>query len=151
MSDEQAKPSESSEASAAPAASETPATPPPASRLPSYATKLSGMTDVKSGMTVKIHEKIKDVTAKGEERERIQIFEGTILRVRGAGKSKTIIVRKVTHGFGVEKIYPLNSPVVDKIELIKTAETRRAHLTYLSGRKKKSFRRNLKEKWEKKS
>lgn len=99
---------------------------------------------VKAGMTVRVHEKIKDVSPKGEERERIQIFEGIILAVRGAGVSRTMTVRKVTEGFGVEKIYPMNSPVVDKVELVKTAHTRRAKLWFLSD-KKYPFRRKLKE------
>ncbi len=97
-----------------------------------------------AGMTVRVHEKIKDVSPKGEERERIQIFEGIILAIRGSGVSRTMTVRKVTEGFGVEKIYPMFSPVVNKVELVKTAHVRRAKLWFLSD-KKYPFRRKLKE------
>lgn len=111
----------------------------PAQDKPSDARKL------RSGMTVRVHEKIKDVTAKGEERERIQIFEGLIIAIRGSGISKTVTVHKMSEGVGVEKIYPVNSPIVAKIEIVKQSKVRRAKLTYLTNTKKK-FRRTLKEK-----
>lgn len=98
-----------------------------------------------SGMTVRVHEKIKDITAKGEERERIQIFEGLIIAIRGSGISKTVTVHKMSEGVGVEKIYPVNSPIVAKIEIVKQSKVRRAKLTYLTNTKKK-FHRTLKEK-----
>lgn len=107
--------------------------------------KPSNAKNLRPGMTVKIHEKIKDVTAKGEERERIQIFEGLIISIRGSGISKTITVHKMSEGVGVEKIYPVNSPIVAKIEIVKQSKVRRAKLTYLTNTKKK-FRRALKEK-----
>jgi len=97
------------------------------------------------GMTVKVHEKIKDITSKGEERERIQIFEGLITAIRGVGITKTITVHKVSEGVGVEKIYPVKSPIVAEIEFVKQAKVRRAKLTYLTNTRKK-FRRALKEK-----
>lgn len=104
--------------------------------------------ELRSGMTVKVHEKIEDVTPKGEKRTRIQIFEGIILGIRGSGISRTMTVRKVSDGVGVEKIYPMSSPVVSKIELVKTAKVRRAKLNYLVDRKNR-FRRKLKEVWVK--
>lgn len=110
-----------------------------------YAAKLVGMDDLKSGYTVKVHELIKDVNAKGEERERVQIFEGLVLAVRGAGSSKSFtIYKKTTDGFGVEKIYPISSPVVSKIEFVKAAQVRRAKLHFMAD-PKKPFNRQLKE------
>lgn len=113
-----------------------------------FQAKLVGTQELKPGMTVRVHEKIKDISPKGEERERVQIFEGIIMSLRGAGVSRTMTVRKVSKGFGVEKIYPLNSPVVDKVELVKTAKVRRAKLWYLDNMKRR-FKRKLKETWVK--
>lgn len=96
------------------------------------------LNELKAGQTVRLHERISDVTSKGEERERTQIFEGIILGVRGSGKSKTLTIRKVSDGVAVEKIYPLHSPVIAKIELVKTDRVRRAKLTYLSKPKKRA-------------
>src|SRR3989339_1370520 len=102
-------------------------------------------TEVRAGQTVRIHERIKDITPKGEVRERIQIFEGIVLGIKGAGLSRTLTIRKISSGgFGVEKIYPVNSPVVSKIELVKTAKVRRAKLHYLLNLKER-FKRKLNE------
>jgi large subunit ribosomal protein L19 len=100
---------------------------------------------LRSGMTIQVHEKIKDVSPDGKERERVQVFEGIILGVRGAGLSRTMTVRKESDGYGVEKIYPVYSPVIDKIVLTKVAKTRRAKLAFLMNPKKR-FGRKLKEK-----
>ncbi len=100
--------------------------------------------DLKPGMTVRVHEKISDVSAKGEARERVQIYEGLILGLRGAGLSRTMTVRKNANGWGVHKIYPVRSPVVSKIELVKQAKVRRAKLSYIIDQKK-PFKRKLKE------
>lgn len=84
------------------------------------------------GMTVKVYEQIRDIDAKGKERERIQVFEGMVLaRKHGKESGATITVRKVSEGIGVEKIYPLNSPLVKKIEIVKEYQVRRAKLYYL--------------------
>lgn len=99
------------------------------------------LNELKSGQTVRLHERVKDITSKGEERERVQIFEGIILGVRGSGKSKTLTIRKMSEGIGVEKIYPINSPVIAKIELVKTAKVRRAKLTFLSDKKRQAKRK----------
>ncbi len=106
--------------------------------------KLVGMTELQAGQTVRLHERIKDVSPKGEERERIQVFEGIILALGGKGISRTITLHKVSDGIGVEKIYPINSPVVAKIELMKTAKVRQAKLGFLK-KAKLGFKRKLKE------
>jgi len=111
---------------------------------PAYKAKLVNIDELHAGQTVRLHERIKDVSPKGEERERVQVFEGIILGVKGAGISRTLTIRKVSDGVGVEKIYPINSPVIAKIELVKTAKVRRAKLAYLIDIKNR-FKRKLKE------
>ncbi|PJE76997.1 50S ribosomal protein L19 [Candidatus Uhrbacteria bacterium CG10_big_fil_rev_8_21_14_0_10_48_16] len=103
-----------------------------------------GMDDLQAGQTVRLHERIQDVSPKGEVRERIQVFEGMILALGGSGVSRTITLRKISNGVGVEKIYPINSPLVSKIELIKTAKVRQAKLGFLKDLKQQ-FKRKLKE------
>lgn len=94
---------------------------------------------IKPGATVKIYEKVKEKSGKkGEMKERLQIFEGIVLaRNHGSEKGATITVRKVSDGVGVEKIFPLYSPVVEKIEVVKQAKVRHAKLYYLRDYKKK--------------
>lgn len=112
---------------------------------PATVGKLVGMTELKPGYTVRVHELIKDVNGKGEERERIQIFEGLVLSVRGVGRSQTFTVYKKSEGWGVEKIYPLQAPVVSKVEFVRASEVRRAKLHYVAN-PKKPFGRQMKEK-----
>lgn len=100
--------------------------------------------DLRPGQTVRVHERIVDISPKGEERQRIQVFEGIILGVRGSGLSRTFTIRKVSGGVGVEKIFPVHSPVIAKIELVKTARVRRAKLTFLTNLRRR-FKRKLKE------
>jgi large subunit ribosomal protein L19 len=93
---------------------------------------------LKPGMTVRIYQKIKELNAKGEEKERTQFFEGIIIaRKHGAEKGATVTVRKVSDGIGVEKIFPLNLPAIEKIKIIKQAKVSRAKLYYLRDYKKK--------------
>ena len=85
------------------------------------------------GDTVKVHNKIKEGT-----RERIQIFEGTIIAKHGGGISETFTVRRVSFGVGVEKTFPVHSPNVDKVEIVRVDKVRRAKLFYLRDRVGKS-------------
>lgn len=81
------------------------------------------------GDTVKVYAKIKE-----GEKERIQVFEGTVLKRQGGGARETFTVRKSSNGVGVEKTWPLHSPNVDKIEVVRKGKVRRAKLTYLKNR-----------------
>ena len=99
--------------------------------------------ELKPGLTVRVHQKIKELNSKGEEKERIQYFEGVIIaRKHNKEIGATITVRKVSDGIGVEKIFPLNLPTITKVEVKKKAEVRRAKLTFL---KKKGNKKKLKE------
>ena len=89
--------------------------------------------DFKAGDTVTVAYKIKEVSAKGEAKERIQKFRGIVLQKRGAGISKTFTVRKMSNGIGVERIFPFDSPFIDSIEVNKVGKVRRARIYYLRG------------------
>ncbi|MDR1122847.1 MAG: 50S ribosomal protein L19 [Endomicrobium sp.] len=80
----------------------------------------------KSGDRVKVYFKVVE-----GENERIQVFEGVVIRMKGSGLSKTFTVRKVSFGVGVERIFPINSPRIDKIEVVRHGKVRRAKLYYL--------------------
>jgi large subunit ribosomal protein L19 len=98
--------------------------------------------DYKPGMTVRVHQKIKELNAKGEEKERIQYFEGMIIaKKHGKEKGGTITVRKISDGVGVEKIFPLNLPSITKIEIKKQAVVKKSKLYFL----KKGYKKKLKE------
>ena len=81
------------------------------------------------GDTVKVYGKIKE-----GNRERIQIFEGTVLKRQNGGARETFTVRKLSNGVGVEKTWPLHSPIIDKIEVVRRGKARRAKLFYLRDR-----------------
>jgi len=93
---------------------------------------------IKSGMIIRVHQKIKETNAKGEEKERIQLFEGTVLAVKHGNESgATVTVRKISNGVGVEKIFPINSPMVEKIELVREMAVKQSKAFYLRTYKKK--------------
>lgn len=93
---------------------------------------------LKPGMIVKVHQKIKETNAKGEEKERIQIYEGVVLAVKhGKESGATATVRKDANGYGVEKIFPIHSPVVEKIELVRQLAVKQSRPYYLRTHKRK--------------
>ena len=93
---------------------------------------------VKPGMVIRVHLKIKDVNTKGEEKERIQVYEGLVIaRKHGNEPGATITVRKISEGIGVERILPIHSPLIDKIELVDTKDIHRAKLYYTRDYKKR--------------
>ena len=87
------------------------------------------VADFNVGDTVKVYAKIKE-----GEKERIQVFEGTVLKRQGGGARETFTVRKSSNGIGVEKTWPLHSPNVDRIEVVRKGKVRRAKLNYLRDR-----------------
>jgi large subunit ribosomal protein L19 len=108
--------------------------------------------DLRAGDVVRVETKITE-----GEKTRLQIFEGTVLGIRGAGPSRTATVRRITGNFAVERIFPLYSPLITNIEIVKRQKVRRAKLTYLraSGRRRvkediDSMQRHLKTEADKK-
>ena len=89
--------------------------------------------DLKVGNTVKVHARIKE-----GNKERIQVFEGIIIKVQGSGVNQTFTVRKTSYGVGVEKTFLVHSPLVEKVELVRVGKARRAKLFYLRDRVGKS-------------
>ncbi len=87
------------------------------------------VTEFRVGDTVKVHAKVKE-----GNRERIQVFEGVVLKRQNGGARETFTVRKSSNGIGVEKTWPLHSPIVDKIEVVRRGKVRRAKLNYLRDR-----------------
>ena len=87
------------------------------------------VSDFNVGDTVKVYGKIKE-----DNRERIQIFEGTVLKIQGGGNRTTFTVRKISNGVGVEKTWPMHSPNVEKVEVVRRGKVRRAKLNYLRNR-----------------
>ncbi len=92
--------------------------------------------EVKVGDTVKLHMNIKE-----GDKQRVQVFEGTIISMRGSANDRTITVRKMSYGVGVERIVPLNSPTLEKLEVIKRGKVRKSKLYYM---KRKVGKRALK-------
>ncbi|MDQ0287586.1 large subunit ribosomal protein L19 [Desulfofundulus luciae] len=82
--------------------------------------------DFRPGDTVRVHVKVVE-----GNRERIQVFEGVVIRRRGGGLSETFTVRRVSYGVGVERTFPLHSPRIERIEVVRRGQVRRARLYYL--------------------
>ena len=87
------------------------------------------------GDTVRVHVKIKE-----GDKYRIQVFEGVVIVQKNNGISSTFTVRKVSSGYGIERIFPLHSPIIEKMEVVKSGKVRRARLYYLRGRRGKAAR-----------
>lgn len=89
------------------------------------------LPDMRVGDTVVVDVKIKELDSKGNLKNRIQPYEGIVVSIQGSGVSKNFIVRKVSGGVGVERTFPLHSPVIDKITIKRKGKARRAKLHYL--------------------
>ena len=101
---------------------------------------------IRSGDTVRVHQKIKEKAkgGKGGEKTRIQVFEGLVLATKhGAEPGATFTVRKVSNGVGIERIFPLYSPVIDKIEIVKRAKVRRSKLYHIREKVAKEIKRQM--------
>jgi large subunit ribosomal protein L19 len=97
--------------------------------------QLTTRPDMKSGDTVRVHVKVRE-----GDKERIQIFEGMVIGIHRGGARASFTVRKVSFGQGVERIFPLHSPIIDKIEVTRSARVRRAKLYFLRDLKGKAAR-----------
>lgn len=91
---------------------------------------------VQTGMQIRVHQRISEQTAKGLK-DRIQVYEGLVLTVRGKELHKTMTVRKVSDGVGVEKIFPLALPSIEKIELVKQFKVARKNIGFVRGKNKR--------------
>jgi large subunit ribosomal protein L19 len=97
--------------------------------------KRADVPEFRPGDTIRVHVRIKE-----GDKERLQAFEGTVIARKNTGMGETITVRKVSFGQGVERIFPVNAPVIDHIDVIRTGRVRRARLYYLRGLKGKAAR-----------
>lgn len=100
-----------------------------------FAAEPKEFPDFKPGDTINVHVKIKE-----GNKERVQQFQGTVIQRRGEGNGESFTVRKVSNGIGVERIFPIVSPALDKIEILKRGKVRRAKLYYMKGRHGKAAR-----------
>lgn len=101
----------------------------------------TNIPDIRPGDVVRVHTKVKE-----KNKERIQIFEGLVIAQKhGKGPNATLTVRKISQGVGVERIFPLHSPTITKIEIVKRSKVRRAKLYYMRQRRGKKARMKTKE------
>ena len=105
------------------------------------AIKRDDVPDFRAGDTVKVHVKVIEGS-----RSRVQVFQGVVIRVHGSGIGRTFTVRKVSFGVGVERTFPINSPIFEKIEVVTRGDVRRAKLYYLRNLRGKAAK--IKEKRE---
>ena len=91
--------------------------------------------DFRAGDTLKVHVKVRE-----GDKERIQIFQGVVISRRGSGTNESFTVRKMSGGIGVERVFPLHSPILDRIEVLRRGRVRRAKLFYLRGLRGKAAR-----------
>lgn len=97
--------------------------------------KRQDVPEFRPGDTIRVHVKIRE-----GDKERLQAFEGTVIARKNTGLGESVTVRKVSFGQGVERIFPLNAPVIDHIDVVRTGRVRRAKLYYLRGLKGKAAR-----------
>ena len=97
--------------------------------------QLTTRPDMKSGDTVRVHVKVRE-----GDKERIQVFEGIIIGMHRGGARASFTVRKVSFGQGVERIFPLHSPTIAKVDIVRSARVRRAKLYFLRGLRGKAAR-----------
>lgn len=97
--------------------------------------KRTDLPEIRIGDTVRVHVKIKE-----GDKERLQAFEGTVIARKNSGLGETITVRKISFGQGVERIFPLNAPVIDHIDVVRSGRVRRAKLYYLRNLRGKAAR-----------
>lgn len=95
----------------------------------------SEVPEFSPGDTVRVHVKVRE-----GEKERIQVFEGVVIGRRGGGIRETFTVRKISYGIGVERVFPLHSPSVDRVDVVRHGKVRRAKLYYLRGLRGKAAR-----------
>ena len=99
----------------------------------------SDIPDIRAGDTIRLFQKIKE-----GDKERLQPFEGLVIaRKHGRGETATVTVRKVAAGVGVERVFPLHSPTIEKIEVLKRSKVRRAKLYYIRGKAAKEVRKRM--------
>ena len=105
--------------------------------LDRVAKKKKALPDFQTGDTVGVYVKVKE-----GEKERVQLFSGVVIKVQGSGAGRSFTVRKIASGVGVERTFPMMSPIIDKVEIISRGKVRRSRLFYLRGLKGRSARLN---------
>ncbi len=95
----------------------------------------TGLPEFRAGDTIKVHVRVVEGS-----KERIQLFQGVVIARRGGGTRESFTVRKISGGIGVERVFPLHSPTIDKIEVTRRGKVRRAKLYYLRGLRGKAAR-----------